>query len=67
MTDNEIRLRMILQRLVERLDYANISFDELGGERAVEAALEFDDAYVEACEALGMDLPAREPAAILPS
>ncbi|MCA1595556.1 MAG: hypothetical protein LC772_03905 [Chloroflexi bacterium] len=62
MSENENRLRDVLKRLVEILDSACISFDEIGGDDAVEISLEFDEAYLAACEALGMDLAENPPA-----
>ncbi|HET6384673.1 MAG TPA: hypothetical protein VFJ58_14870 [Armatimonadota bacterium] len=59
MSDREKRLLEILQCLLERMDDAHISFDRLPEERALEAALEFDEAYVAACEELGIPLSDR--------
>jgi len=56
MADAE-KQRAALRRLIETMDYATVTFDTLPGDESVEAALEFGEAYIEACEALGMDLP----------
>jgi hypothetical protein len=59
-SDSEKHLRHVLIRLLESLDCASITFDGVGEDNGVEAALEFDEAYVAACEALGIELPDRE-------
>jgi hypothetical protein len=58
MKSTEEWLRDALQRLVESLDDATISFEDCSGD-STEAALEFDEAYLDACEALGMELADR--------
>jgi hypothetical protein len=52
MSEREKHLQATLSHLLQILDYATITFGTLPPDRAQETALEFDEAYVAACEAL---------------
>ena len=61
MSERERHLQATLSHLLQILDYATITFSTLPPDRAQETALEFDEAYVAACEALADAGPDSQP------